>query len=83
MRDLTKKDDWLSSVDLKVAYLTFCSCIPRKTSMLHVGGEAQQMSVSSIGLASVPRVFLKILRPVMVTLRSQEIKYIDKILLLS
>lgn len=87
LKDLLRKDDWLVTVDLKDAYLSVPMAeVHRK--FLRFVWEEQHYEFQSLpfGLASAPRVFTKLLKPVMAVLRRQGIRcivYIDDLLLLS
>ena len=84
VRDL---EDWMTWLDLKDAYLA----IPihshhQKYLRFKWRGVSYQFKVRPFGLATAPRVFTKILRPVITLLRGMGIRcviYLDDILLMS
>ena len=68
--DLLVKDDWMIKIDLKDAYY----CVPiaethRKFFRFRWKGELYEYQVLPFGLASAPRTFTKLLKPVMGLLR--------------
>ena len=77
--------DWLASVDLKDAYLH----IPihqdhRKFLRFSINGVRYQWKVLPFGLSTVPRVFTKVLSPVVAALRLRGVHiqpYLDDLLL--
>ena len=79
------QDDYLTKIDLKDAYLA----VPiypshRRFLCFRWKGENYQCAALPFGLSSAPRIFTKLLRPVMAKLRSLGVKlmvYIDDILL--
>ncbi len=87
LRDFLRKDDWLVIVDLKDAYLSIpIAEVHRK--FLQFVWEEQHYEFQSLpfSLASAPRVFKKLLRPVKAKLWRRGIRcivYIDDLLQLS
>ena len=86
VRDLLQKNDWMTRIDLKDAYFS----IPINTQHQRFlwfkwQKRAFQFTCLPFGLASAPRVFTKILCPVVGFLHSKGIRcviYLDDILLL-
>ena len=84
--DILQKD-WVGKLDLLDAYLT----VPihhkdRKYLKFHWKGQSYQFRSLPFGLATAPRTFTKVLRPVMSHLRCMGIRlivYLDDILVLS
>ncbi len=87
LRDLLRKDDWLVMADLKDVYLSVPIAEIHRKFLLFIWEEQHyEFQCLPFGLASAPRVFTKLLKPVMATLRRQGIRciiYIDDLLLLS
>ena len=86
VRDLLQKNDWMTRIDLKDAYFSI-PINPQHQKFLQFRWQkrAFQFTCLPFGLASAPRVFTKILRPVVGFLRSKGIRcviYLDDILLL-
>ena len=87
VRDLLQEGDWMTRLDLKDAYFA----IPihpdhRKYLQFKWRGGIYQFNALPFGLSTAPRVFTKILRPVVGILRERGIRcviYLDDILLLS
>ena len=83
--DLLVKDDWMIKIDLKDAYY----CVPiaethRKFFQFRWKGELYEYQVLPFGLASAPRTFTKLLKPVMGLLRRMGLKviiYLDDLFL--
>jgi len=84
---LLKKDYWMAVLDLKDAYYS----VPinpqhRKFLRFEFKGSLYEFTYLPNGLASAPRVFTKLMKPVYATLRSKgylKVGYIDDILLLA
>ena len=78
---------WMATVDLKDAYFT----VPvlkqfRKYLRFAIGNEVYQFKAMPMGLSSAPRIFTKILKPILAKLRQNGIicmAYIDDLLFLS
>jgi hypothetical protein len=87
LRDILQERDWMGKLDLSDAYLT----VPihhkdRKYLKFHWRGQSYQFKSLPFGLATAPRTFTKVLRPVVSHLRSMGIRliiYLDDILILS
>lgn len=79
--DLIQKDDFLTSIDLKDAYFSIpINSDYHKYLRFSWQGQLYQFLVLPFGLASAPRVFTKILKPVYAELRRKGIRcayYID------
>ena len=84
LKDLVRKGDWMTSID---AYMSVPIHPPhRKWLRFLWKGQLYEFQCLPFGLSSAPRVFTKILRPVMAVLRRRGIRciiYIDDLLLLS
>ena len=73
VRDLLNKGDYMCKLDLKNAYLS----IPiqqsfRKFPMFSWQGKLYEYTALPFGLSAAPRVFTKVLKPVLATLRKWE-----------
>lgn len=87
VKNLIQRRDWLCKVDLKDAYF----CIPickdhRKYLRFQYKGQMLQYKGLPFGLASGPRLFTKIMKPVIALLRRIGVRlviYLDDILLLN
>ena len=85
--NLIEESDWLAKIDLKDAYF----CVPMDQSMkkflrFQWRGQLYQFRVLPFGLASAPRVFTKVLKPVIAFLRRIGVRlviYLDDILLMN
>ena len=79
-----KPGDWMSTVDLKDAYMHVPIHIShRKYLRFNVGGKSYQFKVLPFGLSSAPRVFTKVLAPVIAKVRMEGahvFPYLDDIL---
>lgn len=87
LRDLLQKQDWLSRIDLKDAYFTV-PVHPPHQEFLHFSWEGKdfQFTCLPFGLSSAPRVFTKLLKPVIGFLRSQGVRciiYMDDLLIMA
>ena len=85
-KDLLQPGDWMCSLDLKDAYLTV-PIAKEHHKYLHFlwDGKVYEFTCHPFGLYSTPRVFTKLLHPVMAHLRSQGLKtiiYLDDILVM-
>jgi hypothetical protein len=81
----TAPHEWLASIDLKDAYL-HVPMHPRHWKFLRfaIQGKVYQFKVLPFGLSTAPRIFTKVLAPVMASLRMRGIKihpYLDDILI--
>ena len=84
--DLIQPQDWMVKLDLKDAYLQIPICKEHQ-HLLQFQWESKvyQFQCLPFGLTSAPRVFIKVLKPVMEMLRHmgiQLIAYLDDILFL-
>ena len=83
---LLRKDDWMTTIDLKDAFLSVpIQADHRKFLRFQWKGALYKFQCLPFGLTSTPRVFTKLLRPVMAVLRRQGIRcmiFIDDLLLL-
>ena len=84
---LLKKDYWMAVLDLKDAYYSVpINLQHRKYLRFEFNGTLYEFNCLPNGLASAPRVFTKLMKPVYATLRSKGyliVGYIDDILLLA
>ena len=86
VRDLLQREDWLTRIDLKDTYFA----VPihqkhRKYLRFMWKGKAYEFQCLPFGLSSAPRVFTKLLRPVVGFLREKGVRcviYLDDILLM-
>jgi hypothetical protein len=87
LRDLLKQDDYLVKIDLKDAYLT----VPiwkhhQKYLRFLWKGTQHEFICLPFGLATAPRVFTKLIKPVVAALRQRGIRlviYLDDILIMA
>ena len=87
IKDLVKQWDWMAKVDLKDAYFL----IPiypdhQKYLRFQWKGQTYQFHCLPFGLSCAPRVFTKVLKPVVAFLRERGVQliiYLDNILILS
>ena len=75
LKDLVRRNDWLVSIDLKDAYLS----VPieegdRKYLRFTWEERVYEFQCLSFGLSSAPRVFTKLLKPVMALLRQKRLR---------
>ena len=84
---LLKKDYWMAVLDLKDAYYSVpINLQHRKYLRFEFNGTLYEFTCLPNGLASAPRVFTKLMKPVYATLRSKGyliVGYIDDILLMA
>lgn len=86
-RHLVRRGDWMAKIDLTDAFLT----VPVHPDDQHFlqfswGGELYQFVAMPFGLASAPRVFTKLLKPLASYLRSRGVRlvvYLDDILIVA
>jgi hypothetical protein len=72
VKNLLKKGDWMAKLDLRDAYLTVPVCNAHQPFLrFRWKGIAYQFLCLPFDLAPAPRVFTKILKPVMAALRSR------------
>lgn len=87
LRYIVKMGDWLAKIDLKDAYLTIpINSLFRKFLCFKWEGKFFHFVSMPFGLASAPRAFTKLLRPVVAFLRQRGIRlaiYFDDILILA
>ena len=75
VKELLQRDDWLCTMDLKDAYLSVAVVQDhRKFLRFTWEGKTLQFTCLPFGLSSAPRVFTKLLRPVMALLRRQGLR---------
>jgi hypothetical protein len=77
IRDLLQKDDWMASIDLKDTYLS----VPIAQEHRHylrfrTEDSLFEFQCLPFGLSSAPRVFMKLLKPVVDLLRRRDIRSI-------
>ena len=84
VKDLLRQGDWLTRIDLKDAYFAIpIHTQDRKYLRFLWQNRSFQFTCLPFGLSSAPRVFTKVLRPVIAFLRSKGVRcvtYIDDIL---
>ena len=87
MRDLLRQDDWMASIDLKDAYLSVTIWEDhRKLLRFQWQGNTYEFCCLPFGLSSAPRVFTKLLKPVLARLRHQGVRlimYLDDMLVMT
>ena len=87
LRDLLKLGDWLVKIDLKDAYLTVTIWINHQKYLRFLWKDSMlEFACLPFGLASAPRVFMKLMKPVVALLRQQGIRliiYLDDILIMA
>ena len=87
VKDLLKKGDWMCSVDLKDAYLSVAIAEHHRKFLRFVWeGNTYEFTCLPFGLCSAPRIFTKLLRPVVAHLRFLGLRmvvYLDDILLMA
>ena len=77
LRDLLQRNDWLVSIDLKDAYLSIQIAEKDRKFLRFLWKEqTYEFRCLPFGLSSAPRVFTKLLKPVMALLRRQGIRTI-------
>ena len=86
IKDLLNKNEFMCKLDLKDAYLTV-PIHPTHQKFLRCQwqGKVYQYTALPFGLASAPRVFTKLLKPVLAILRSKGIRliaYLDDLLII-
>ena len=87
VRETLRQGDWMTSLDLQDAY----NHIPmaeeaRKYLRYSIAGERYQFKAMPFGLTSAPRIFTKIMRPVVRALREKGIRcviYLDDLLIIA
>ena len=87
VRELLRCNDWMCSVDLKDAYLSVPIAEQHRRFLRFVWDEiTYEFTCLPFGLCSAPRVFTKLLRPVMAHLRFQGLRtviYLDDMLIMA
>ena len=87
LRDLLKKGDFMVKLDLKDAYFTVPVWIGHQKYLRFLWKETLwEFACLPFGLASAPRTFTKIMKPVVATLRNLGIRliiYVDDLLILA
>ena len=87
MRDLLRLDDWMASIDLKDAYLSVSVWEGHRRYLRFMWQETTyEFQSLPFGLCSAPRVFTKLLKPVLARLRHQGVRiimYLDDMLIMS
>jgi len=87
MRDLLRNNDWMASLDLKDAYLSVAIWEHhRKYLRFPWQGKVYEFQCLPFGLSSAPRVFTKLLKPVLAKLRHQGMRlimYLDDMLVMA
>ncbi|XP_028411552.1 uncharacterized protein LOC114534197 [Dendronephthya gigantea] len=87
LRDLLKRDDYLIKIDLKDAYLTVPICKAHQKFLRFLWkGTLLEFACLPFGLATAPRVFTKLMKPVVAALRQRGIRlviYLDDILIMA
>ena len=86
-RDLLKPGDWMASIDLKDAYLSVAIWEEHRKYLRFIwNGRLFEFQCLPFGLSSAPRVFTKLLKPVLARLCHQGIRlimYLDDILVIA
>ena len=87
LRDLLKLGDWFVKIDLKDAYLTVPIWINHQKYLCFLWkGSMLEFACLPFGLASAPRMFTKLMKPVVALLKQQGIRliiYLDDILIMA
>jgi hypothetical protein len=87
LKSLLNKGDYMINLDLTDAYLTVpIHPVSQKFLRFLFGNETYQFTAMPFGLNIAPRVFTKIMKPVVASLRSQGIRliiYLDDILIIA
>ena len=86
LKDVLWRGDWLSSINLKDAYFSVTIAQPHR-KLLHFEwkGKIYEYQCLPFGLSSSPRVFTKLLKPILAWLRQRGVRmivYLDDILVL-
>lgn len=87
IRDLLSRDDWLTSIDLSDAY-AHLSIHPQSRQYLRFvwNGLHYQFDALPFGLGPAPRIFTKLLRPVLARIRARGVRvvaYLDDLCILT
>jgi hypothetical protein len=87
LRDMLQEGDWMVKIDLKDAYFTVpMAKETRKFLRFRWGGKTFQFRVAPFGLAPIPRMFTKILKPIVAMLRRIGIRlliYLDDLIIMN
>jgi len=87
VRDLLQQGDWMARIDLKDAYFAVPVCpSDRKYLRFKWQSKGYEFTCLPFGLSTAPRVFTKVLRPVITYLREKGIRcviYLDDILIMN
>ena len=87
VRDLLQQGDWMARIDLKDAYFAVPVCpSDRKYLRFKWQSKSYEFTCLPFGLSTAPRVFTKVLRPVITYLREKGIRcviYLDDILIMN
>ena len=87
VKELLRRGDWMCSVDLKDAYLSVPIAESHRKFLRFIWeGTTYEFTCLPFGLCSAPRIFTKLLRPVMAHLRFRGLRlviYLDDILLMA
>ena len=87
IRDLLKQGDWMCKIDMKDAYLTTSIHKDSRKYLRFIWkGKIYQFNCLPFGLASAPRIYTKLMKPVIGLLRkigARLIIYLDDILLMA
>ena len=87
LRDLLKQNDYLVKIDLKDAYLTVLIWKDHQKYLRFLWkGTLHEFACLPFGLATAPRVFTKLMKPVVAALRQRGIRliiYLDDILIMA
>ena len=87
IRDLIQRNDWMVTIDLKDAYLSVPVAQEHRQFLRFAWGDNLfEFQCLPFGLSSAPRVFTKLLRPVMAILRQKGIRcivFLDDLLIMA
>ena len=87
LKDLLRPGDWMASIDLKDAYLSVAIWEEHRKYLRFVwNSQLYEFQCLPFGLCSAPRVFTKLLKPVLARLRHQGIRlimYLDDMLVMA
>lgn len=87
VKSIVQANDWLAKIDLTDAYLTVLMHQSHRRFLLFAWkGKIYQFTCLPFGLSSAPRIFTKLLKPVVAFLRKKGIRlviYLDDILIMN
>ena len=87
LRDLVRRNDWMICIDLKDAYLSVPIAEEHRKYLRFIWeGKVYEFQCLPFGLSSAPRVFTKLMKPVMALLRQRGIRsmiFLDDMLLMT